>query len=250
MMTDQVRGSAEERIYSLVIGGVILSAWAALAISSAAPELSHHHHTGGGHHASLPGPGGFMLGWVLMTLAMMLPGSVPWMNGLRRSFGNRPHPHRRVAYSVLGYVAVWTGFGWLAYLAHRALLAAVERVLPAIDEPDLMTAVLLLTAGVYQLTPIKRGSLARCRSPHTAPAADREELLPGLAALRCGVRHGLACVGSCWALMLLMFAAGGMSLGWMLALAAVMTAERTSRRGSQLAPAAGLLLVVWTALHH
>ena len=62
-----------------------------------------------------------------------------------------------------------------------------------------------------------------------------------------GLRHGLFCLGSCWALMLLMFAAGGVNLVWMLALGLLMTAERMSRQGVHLARLAGILLVVWSA---
>ena len=40
------------------------------------------------------------------------------------------------------------------------------------------------------------------------------------------LHHGLFCVGCCWALMLLMFAFGAGSLGWMLLLAAVMAIEK------------------------
>ncbi len=102
----------------------------------------------------------------------------------------------------------------------------------------------LLLAGAYQLTPLKRAYLARCRTEGAALAmaqASPRRLWT------MGLRYGLFCLGSCWALMLLMFAAGGVSLLWMLALGLLMTTERISRHGVHLAHLAGILLVVWSA---
>jgi len=58
------------------------------------------------------------------------------------------------------------------------------------------------------------------------------------------VRHGLFCLGCCWALMLLMFAVGGVNLAWMLGLGAVMLLERTARWGRHLAAPIGLALIL------
>ena len=49
-------------------------------------------------------------------------------------------------------------------------------------------------------------------------------------AMRVGAHHGLFCVGCCWSLMLLMFAIGAGSLGWMLMLGAVMAVEKNMLR--------------------
>jgi predicted metal-binding membrane protein len=63
-----------------------------------------------------------------------------------------------------------------------------------------------------------------------------------------GARHGLSCLGCCWALMLVMFATGVGSLAWMLALTGVMVIEKTTRRGRRLVPAVGAALLIWGAL--
>jgi predicted metal-binding membrane protein len=70
-----------------------------------------------------------------------------------------------------------------------------------------------------------------------------------LEAFRLGLRHGLFCLGCCWTLMLLMFAVGGANLGWMLALGAIMTAERVSRWGRYLTRPLGLALILWAVLY-
>jgi predicted metal-binding membrane protein len=59
-----------------------------------------------------------------------------------------------------------------------------------------------------------------------------------------GVHHGLFCVGCCWSLMLLMFAIGAGSLGWMLVLGAVMAAEKNLPWGDQMSKPLGLALLI------
>jgi predicted metal-binding membrane protein len=63
------------------------------------------------------------------------------------------------------------------------------------------------------------------------------------AAWRLGLRHGLYCLGCCWALMLVLFAVGAGNLAWMAALTGVMLVEKTARRGRRLVPVVGLALL-------
>ena len=63
-----------------------------------------------------------------------------------------------------------------------------------------------------------------------------------------GVHHGLFCVGCCWALMLLMFAVGTGSVGWMLMLAAAMAIEKNFAWGRQLSAPLGVALLSWATL--
>jgi predicted metal-binding membrane protein len=66
-------------------------------------------------------------------------------------------------------------------------------------------------------------------------------------AFRIGVDHGVFCVGCCWALMLVMFVVGVGSVGWMLALAAVMAAEKNLPWGRWLRAPLGIGLIGWSA---
>jgi predicted metal-binding membrane protein len=70
----------------------------------------------------------------------------------------------------------------------------------------------------------------------------------GLNAFLLGAHHGLFCVGCCWALMLLMFAFGAGSLGWMLLLAAVMAVEKNVSWGRRISRPLGVALLAWAAL--
>jgi predicted metal-binding membrane protein len=90
--------------------------------------------------------------------------------------------------------------------------------------------------------------LDKCRSPYSFLVQHWRGKHAGQDALRLGIRHGLFCLGCCWTLMLLMFAVGGANLGWMLALGALMTAERTTRLGRRLTRPLGGSLIVWACL--
>jgi len=67
-------------------------------------------------------------------------------------------------------------------------------------------------------------------------------------AWRLATRHALNCLGCCWALMLLLFGTGVASLAWMLALTAVMVAEKTTRWGARLTTPVGVALLAGAVL--
>jgi predicted metal-binding membrane protein len=98
----------------------------------------------------------------------------------------------------------------------------------------------IVAAGLYELTPLKRLSLRRCRSaPH------------GGNAFRSGLAHGLDCVGCSGALMAVLFVLGVMSLFWMAVVAIAIFAEKVLPRGPRLAPvfaAAMVALGIWVAV--
>jgi predicted metal-binding membrane protein len=84
--------------------------------------------------------------------------------------------------------------------------------------------VFLLLAGLWELTPLKYACLARCQSPLGFIMTEWREGRDG--ALVMGLRHGLFCLGCCWALMGLLFVAGVMNLLWVAVLAALVLAQK------------------------
>ena len=98
-------------------------------------------------------------------------------------------------------------------------------------------------AGVYQFTPLKYHCLDKCRAPLGFIMGHWRGRRPRREALRLGLHHGLFCLGCCWSLMLLMFTVGVGSLGWMLALGAVMAAEKNLPWGRRLSAPLGMALV-------
>jgi predicted metal-binding membrane protein len=105
----------------------------------------------------------------------------------------------------------------------------------------LLAGDVLVAAGVFQWTPLKRACLAACRSPLSFLMTGWREGRGG--ALVMGLRHGLHCLGCCWALMALLFVAGVMNLLWVAAIAVSVLVEKVVPRGDLVGRIAGLGLV-------
>ena len=106
---------------------------------------------------------------------------------------------------------------------------------------------ILMVAGAFQFSSLKESCLDACRTPMQFLGRFYGRGLG--AAWRLGVRHGLFCLGCCWALMLTMFAVGVGSLAWMVGLTGIMLIEKTTRHGKRLAPIIGAGLLLWGALN-
>ncbi len=244
-MITALRTPEDGRWYRLALAGLVFSAWAALAAWGAspfAPLLSHHALAGGG--LTLLRLAVFAAGWLLMTIAMMLPGSLPLVNLFRALVAGRADGTTLIVSLIAGYLMVWIAFGVAAFAGDAVLHVAVERSAAAAAWSGWVGVFVLLAAGVYQVTPLKDLCLDKCRSPYSFLAEHWRGRRPRRDALRLGAYHGLFCVGCCWTLMLLMFAVGGVNLGWMLGLGAVMLIERTSKWGRHLVAPVGAVLIL------
>jgi predicted metal-binding membrane protein len=103
----------------------------------------------------------------------------------------------------------------------------------------------LILVGVYQFTSLKRDCLAACRSPITLFTSYWR---PGAAgAFRMGLRHGLSCLGCCWALMLLLFAGGVMNAYVIGGLTLFVLIEKTTPIGGAASKVGGVVLAVMGA---
>lgn len=243
-MIGALRTAQDDRWYRLALGSLIVGAWGTLLLWGASPYADLLDHA-----ASLElAParlGAFVAGWTLMTIAMMLPSSLPLVNLFRRMVDGRPDATGLLARLLAGYVVVWSAFGLVAYVGDAVLHAAVAAVPGA---AWVVAPAVALAAGAYQFTPLKHACLEQCRSPYSFLVAHWHGQRAGWDALRLGARHGLFCLGCCWTLMLLLSAVGGMNPGWMLALGALMAAERTTRWGGSLTRPIGVSLIVWAVL--
>jgi predicted metal-binding membrane protein len=148
----------------------------------------------------------------------------------------------------------WAVFGVIVWLVGTVVQAAPSAFPALADYAWAGSPLLLLVAGGFQFSPLKYRCLDKCRSPLLFVMEHWRGQHPQREALRLGVDHGVFCVGCCWALMLLMFAVGVGSFGWMLALALVMAVEKNLPWGRRMsAPlGAGLLAAgaFWLALAH
>jgi predicted metal-binding membrane protein len=93
-----------------------------------------------------------------------------------------------------------------------------------VAKSQVLGAVLLIVAGVYQLTPWKAVCLDHCRSPAHFIAEHWRPGVPG--AFRLGLHHGAFCLGCCWALMGLLFVGGVMNLLWIAAITVFVFLEK------------------------
>jgi len=165
--------------------------------------------------------------WTAMMVGMMLPSATPALLVFARVARSGPEPERpvlRTALFAAGYLVAWTVFSAAATLIQRTL-ATRALVTPMMESASpYLAAALLALAGVYQWSAAKRSCLVRCRTPMQFLV---ERWQPGTwGALRLGAEHGLYCVGCCWALMLLLFAGGVMSLYWIAGLSLFVLYEK------------------------
>ena len=183
----------------------------------------------------------FLVAWVVMTTAMMLPTALPMVLTFARLVQTRPGGARRVAFFVMGYLVAWAGFGVVAYNVDLQIRAAVHHSQFLAGHTELLSGGVLLLAGVYQFSPLKARCLRQCRSSLGFLMNAWREGWGG--AWLMGAHHGIFCIGCCWALMLVMFALGVAQLGWMLGLALLMFVEKVARRGELVGHGAGLLFL-------
>jgi predicted metal-binding membrane protein len=239
--------AVERCAVAVVVGLLAAAAWAALWLSSTS-GLHHLHHLSAATVASAPFLFFFVAAWTVMTVAMMLPTSLPVIATLHAFASERSDRLLLVALAVLGYLIVWIFFGVLVlvgYLAWQWLLEFSSWL--AVRVPA-GAPLLLLLAGAFQFSSLKYKCLEKCRSPFSFVVQHWQGRRERWQAFRLGIDHGVFCVGCCWALMLLMFAVGAGSLAWMLILALLMAVEKNVRWGRRLSTPLGATLLAWGAI--
>jgi predicted metal-binding membrane protein len=183
-----------------------------------------------------------------MTVAMMLPTSLPLLELFRRLTRRRPDRMALVALLVAGYLGVWIAFGVVAHVGDWLLHQVVERVFWLKANAWSIGAGVLMMAGIFQFSRLKYRCLDKCRAPLSFILQHWQGRRERMQAFRLGIDHGLFCVGCCWALMLLMFAVGAGNVGWMLALGGLMAIEKNTPWGRKLSDPLGAALLGWGLL--
>lgn len=222
----------------LALGALAAAGWVLVLVRAGGGAM------GMGGVAPLP----FLASWVPMMAAMMLPSVVPaatlWMRSIiGRS--SRAMASVRIALFLLGYLAAWTGYGLIALAAGRGLARLLALAGP--EAAPWIGAAILGSAGIYQLTPVKDRCLRECRSP-IGQVLRWAGLRGGAVDLRAGLSNGAWCVACCWGLMAVLLVVGTMNLAAMVALAAVVFAEKVWRRGRIAARLAGVALLGMAAV--
>lgn len=184
----------------------------------------------------------YLVTWVTMLVAMMLPATAPLAVAYGRVVRARGGGRLAALPFTVGYLLIWTAAGLLplaVFIWSRGMVAGMG--VSPFGAPAL--GAVLAVAGLYQLSPWKGACLRACRSPlGFVMAHDFERGASG--GLLAGAAHGAFCLGCCWVLMAVLAVAGLMSLPWMAALAVLILAEKNWRHGYRLARVAGVAMVL------
>lgn len=184
--------------------------------------------------------------WWVMMVAMMLPSAAPMIllfATINRKQRSKGQPFTETVVFAAGYLLAWGGFSVVA-VAMQWGLSKVGLLSPAMATTSAtLGGILLLTAGVWQMTPLKHACLRHCRSPmHFVLHSWRQGRLGAVAM---GLEHGGFCLGCCWVLMALLFYGGVMNLAWIAGLAFYVLAEKLLPASPRVGWIAGAGLIVW-----
>jgi predicted metal-binding membrane protein len=187
-----------------------------------------------------------MLMWGEMMVAMMLPSAAPMIllfATVNRTRRESTGPFVPTSIFVMGYLLIWTLFSVVAALAQWALHGWALLSPMMVSTSPMFAGLLLIAAGIFQWTPLKRSCLRHCRSPLDFLMTDWRE--GKLGALLMGLRHGAYCAGCCWLLMALLFVAGVMNMWWVGIITIFVLLEKAASMGPGIGKLAGVFLAIW-----
>lgn len=230
-------------VYILAGAGMGMTAFEMTAMSSKAPAMMMQPVTWTPTYAVFM----FFMWWVMM-IAMMIPSASPMIllfATINRKQREKGAPFVPTGVFAAGYIIAWGGFSLLAMSLQWGLerLGIMSTMMVATS--GLFAGLVLVVAGIYQLTPLKHACLKHCRSPIEFVTRHWRTGTGG--ALRMGVEHGTFCLGCCWSLMALLFVGGVMNLYWIVGLAVFVLLEKTIPAGHRLGSLGGIGLIVWGA---
>jgi len=190
--------------------------------------------------------------WWIMMIAMMLPSAAPMvlLHAKIARGSSAGVPKSTALWSTtsftLGYLLCWAVFSMVAVVLQRAFesLGILSPVMLN-STNALFAGGILVLAGLYQLTPLKKACLEHCRSPIAFLSQNWRDGSGG--ALVMGLQHGVYCLGCCWGLMAILFFGGIMNLYWIIGLAMIVFLEKLLPVGPRLGQITGALLLFWGA---
>ncbi len=228
-----------------VVAATIALAWGLALVSEYTGRMQwvHHHHLVTDHLTLLASVALFLLAWQVHIAAMMLPSSLPMIGLFRRASARQAHPALARAAFLGGYLVVWTGFGLAAVLGDTLVHSTLHHQPALTGNPGLVAGGIIILAGAFQFSSLKDRCMEQCR--HPAAFITRHYRQGVMGGFQLGLRHGLFCLGCCWALMLIMFVVGIANLAWMLPLALLMLYEKIGPGGTRVVrPVGGLLILL------
>jgi predicted metal-binding membrane protein len=183
--------------------------------------------------------------WIIMMVGMMTPSAVPMILMYAR-VGRQAEgaPLTATVWFAAGYFLVWAAFALLATLMQWAFERTALLDYAMASTSNVVGGLLFIAAGSYQWTRLKEACLTQCQTPFAFLMRHGGFRRDAPGSLMLGLRHGAYCVGCCWALMTLLLVGGVMNVLWIVLLALFILLEKVTPFGRQIAPLAGIVLVV------
>ena len=201
------------------------------------------------------GPGSLTMGmaaplflaiWIAMMVAMMFPTAAPMIlmfATIAAGKQQRGQPYAPTWIFVGAYLLIWSLFGLCAYGVAVGLERWAARSMWAMAHLAQLGGVILIVAGLYQLSPFKHICLAKCRTPLQFVLGSWRDGRVG--AFRMGLAHGLYCLGCCWLLFLILFPLGVMNIAAMAVITALIFAEKSLPAGRRIGQFAAVVLIAY-----
>jgi len=191
----------------------------------------------------------FVAMWAVMMVAMMFPASAPMILTFARVHTDkreRGQPFVPTWVFASSYMVVWTLSGALAYGAAVGVEQMAEQWGWLMNNAARLGGGVLVVAGLYQLSPLKRACLSKCQTPLGFILGSWRDGYLG--SFRMGLEHGVYCLGCCWLLFVILFPLGVMNVGAMVAITVLIFAEKSLPIGRGVATVAAGALVAYGAL--
>jgi len=185
--------------------------------------------------------------WAVMMAGMMTPSAAPMIllyARVGRQAQAQEKPFAATGWFAGGYLLAWMAFSLLAAGLQVGLGRAALLTPMLATADDVLGGAILITAGLYQWSSMKFRCLSNCRTPLQFIQQHGGFQRDALPSLGLGFRHGIYCIGCCWALMLLLFVGGIMNIVWIAGLAILVLLEKAMSDGRNVSRLVGLALII------
>jgi len=191
----------------------------------------------------------FIAIWIVMMVAMMFPTSAPMILMFAKIYASKRQQERPFVPTwvfVSAYLLVWSLCGVVAYFLAVGIEKLAAQSMWLMENAARLGGIVLVLAGLYQLSPLKHICLSKCRTPLQFILTSWHDGYGG--AFRMGLEHGAYCLGCCWFLFVLLFPLGIMNIAVMALLTVLIYAEKSFSTGRQISQLAGVGLIVYGVL--
>ncbi len=188
----------------------------------------------------------FIAIWAVMMVAMMFPAAAPMILMFSAVYAGKrrqEQPYVPTWIFVSAYLLVWALSGVLAYFLAIGAEKLAGQSMWLTTNATHIGGVILVIAGLYQLSPLKNVCLSKCRTPLQFLLTSWHDGYAG--AFRMGIAHGAFCLGCCWLLFVILFPLGIMNIAAMAVVTALIFAEKALPIGRQISLIAGVALIIY-----